>query len=1003
MRITLLLGLALLFSLTSQSWADNEHFEKKIRPILVEHCHECHSEKKVKGELRLDRKILALKGGESGKVIIPNKPEDSLLIKAIKYEGELKMPPRKKLSAEHITLLTDWVKNGAAWPDDGGTDVVEVGGPHKVTDKNWAFQKMQKPQVPQSEAGTKAGFGTNPIDAFLWKTWQEKKLTPARLTDKRTLIRRMTYDLTGLPPTPDDVEKFVMDTDANAYEKLIDRLLASPRYGERQARHWMDLARYAETQGHEFDFEMFEAWRYRDYLIRAFNTDVPYPQLIREHVAGDLLEQPRRNPLDQSNESIQGTAFWYLGEAKHSPVDVRREQSDLVDNQIDVFAKTFLGLTVSCARCHDHKFDPIAQKDYYALYGILSNTRYDRAIIDDPDTRAKTRTHLVQARNDWEKLTRSAWGEVLLKNLENEEYRKRTLPNFPEIVKQTKAMNENFTKWRERTKATPLGRGEWFLSGDAFESKLSTLSPRSDKLGITSNTLADSTRIAGKLFGNARSETFVIDGDHIWFKVRGTGRVRLILEGFQLIQDPIYGGIAFNNGNPESSWRVMRVSMWKGRNAYIELIDDQNNGIALDDCYQANGNEAPPSLPAYEVKEGDTEASLFDRWKEQVTLWKDGKPAKVSPELLNHLLTMLGKDAPKETDDQQKAKTAWTKLQNEVTHPRRTIATHEGNGYDEPLFIRGNHNSTGPKVARQFLLMGTPSTAPKSGSGRRELVEWLNDSENTFVSRVMVNRIWKQHFGEGIVKSVDDFGIQGETPTHPELLDWLAREFQKTGSIKGLHKQILMSSAYQLSSTPDAKNGETDPQNKYVHSQNLKRLEAEAIRDGLLSISGRIDLKEYGPGVMPYLTSHDIGRGRPGGSGPLDGAGRRSIYLQVRRNFLNSFFVAFDYPTPFTTIGKRGSTNVPAQALAMLNNPFVQQQAEVWAKKILALPMKTDAQRIEKMYLEAFSRPPTENEAALALKFIESQQAETPKADPLRTWADLAHVLINTKEFIFIR
>ncbi|MCX7665161.1 MAG: PSD1 and planctomycete cytochrome C domain-containing protein [Gemmataceae bacterium] len=989
-------------------WADNEFFEKKIRPILIENCYECHSEKKVKGELRLDRKALAFKGGESGPVIVPNKPQESLLIKAIRYDGELKMPPRKKLDPEQIKLLTEWVQSGAAWPDDGPVDHVKTSGPLKITEKNWAFQKMLKPQVPQNPSATQAGFGQHPIDAFLWKTWQDKGLTPAPLTDKRTLIRRVTYDLIGLPPTPEEIDQFLQDNSANAYEKLIDRLLASPRYGERQARHWLDLVRYAETHGHEFDFEMFEPWRYRDYLIRAFNEDVPYPQLVREHIAGDLLEKPRRNPIDQSNESIQGTAFWYLGEAKHSPVDVRREQSDLIDNQIDVFAKTFLGLTVSCARCHDHKFDPIAQKDYYALYGILASTRYDRAVINDPDRRAQTRSQLQKLRNEWENLTRIHWADFLLKKMDDPEYRQRLIPNFEEFAKKNRTQKETFTKWIENTKAIRLGRNPWFFSGDAFEGQLPPLVPRPDSFTVYPQSLVDSTRLAGKLYGNARTETFTIERDLIWFKVRGTGTVRLIIEGFQLIQDPIYGGIRFNIDSPDSSWRSMRVSMWKGRNAYIELLDEQNSGLALDDCYHANDGGSPPPLPLYEIQPDDQPNRLFDQWKAELTQWKEGKwkegkPNSLSADLLNHFLSCAGKAVPEESEAQKKAKADWVQSQNEITPPRRSIASHEGNGYDEPLFIRGNPHTTGPKVPRQFLIMGTPSPAPKSGSGRKELADWLNDPENPLVSRVMVNRLWRQHFGQGIVRSVDDFGMQGEIPSHPELLDWLAREFQKTGSIKSMHKLILMSRAYQMSSTADVQSAERDPQNHFFHSQNIRRLEAEAIRDGLLSVSGRLDLRMYGPSVLPHFSAHDIGRGRPAGNGPLDGDGRRSIYLQIRRNFLNSFFVAFDYPTPFTTIGKRGSTNVPAQALAMLNNPFVQLQAEVWAKKILALPMKTDAQRIEQMFLQAFGRPPSDQEMKFATQFIETRLNDTPKPDLVRVWSDLGHVIFNTKEFIFVK
>jgi cytochrome c553 len=354
---------------------DAAFFERKVRPILAAHCQGCHDAKKEKGGLQLTSRAAALRGGDTGPAVVPGDAEKSLLVQAVRYDGELKMPPKGKLSADDIETLARWAAGGAPWPDAGAT---VASGPkgmdvRALAAAHWAFRPVRRPVIPP---------GIHPVDHFIRAKLAAAGLTQAQPADRATLLRRVTFDLLGLPPTPAEVEAFVADRSPDAWEKVVDRLLASPHYGERWGRHWLDLVRYAETQGHEFDPDIPNAWRYRDYVIRAFNTDLPYDRFVTEHVAGDLLPDPRR--LDGANESVLGTGFWYLGEAKHSPVDVRQDQADRVDNMIDVFAKTFLGLTVSCARCHDHKFDPLPTKDYYALYGVLSSSRYEQAFLDDP-------------------------------------------------------------------------------------------------------------------------------------------------------------------------------------------------------------------------------------------------------------------------------------------------------------------------------------------------------------------------------------------------------------------------------------------------------------------------------------------------------------------------------------------------------------------------------------------------------------------------------------------
>jgi mono/diheme cytochrome c family protein len=403
MRLPLLITAA-LFTLAAPVRAaepvDNDYFEKRVRPILVQHCVGCHGEKKQKGELRLDLKAGFAKGGESGPAVVPGKPDESRLVKAVGYADDIKMPPKGKLTDADIATLTEWVKGGAPWPDDGAV----AKGPEKTFDlrarakAHWSFQPIRRPSVPEIEKPKDPKLEIrNEIDRFLLARLQKEGLTFAPPADKRALLRRVYFDLVGLPPAPAEIVAFLKDEAPDAYEKVVDKLLASPQYGERWGRHWLDLVRYAETHGHEFDFEIPDAWRYRDYVIRSFNADVPYDQFLTEHIAGDLLP-PRRNPKTGANEALLATGFWWLGEAKHSPVDSRAEFADRTDNQIDVFGKAVFGLTISCARCHDHKFDAIATKDYYALFGVITSSRYNRTDVGDPTAAIQWLDELAGAR-----------------------------------------------------------------------------------------------------------------------------------------------------------------------------------------------------------------------------------------------------------------------------------------------------------------------------------------------------------------------------------------------------------------------------------------------------------------------------------------------------------------------------------------------------------------------------------------------------------------------------
>jgi Protein of unknown function (DUF1553)/Protein of unknown function (DUF1549)/Planctomycete cytochrome C len=922
---------------------DLEFFEKRIRPLLVENCHQCHGSQKQKGDLRLDSRASLLKGGDLGPAAVPGRAEASLLIKAICYEDEaLRMPPRGKLQPAQIADLTRWIERGLPWPEAAATTGPPASAAFNMAERrrHWCWQPLLHPKAPSAPGSQ------SPIDAFILDRLDIAGISPARQADKRALLRRVTFDLIGLPPSPAEIESFMADDRPDAYVRVVDRLLASPHYGERWGRHWLDLVRYAETLGHEFDVEIPEAYRYRDYVIRALNADVPYDQFVREHVAGDLLPAPRTDP-DGANASIQGTAFWFLGESKHSPVDVRADEADRLDNQIDVFSKTFLGLTVACARCHDHKFDAISTQDYYALTSYLLSSHQQMAFVEpahDSDL-AISRLHDVRERLRCKLAPKQATA--------SKEVGQGDIPSSAVVF-------EDFSK---------PGFDGWYVSGQAFgQGPTQALTPvlhieGAPRASVVPAGVVHSGLLSDKLEGALRSRTFAISKRYIWLHVGGKGgKVSLIIDGYQLIQEPIYGGLRLTTNSGENlTWRVIDTQMWQGHRAYLELSDDGPGYLSIDRIVFAD-----QTAPA-----GQNRAS-------------------VEPSIPKEILAEL----------------ALAKREAEAKLPRakHIPALEAGTPWDAHVHLRGNPKILGAAAPAHLLEALTDAARPGSTITREDLAHRLVTDARHLLARVMVNRLWQHHMGEGLVRSPDNFGALGEPPTHPELLDYLAGEFIRSGwSIKQLQRRLVLTDVYRRASEPDAQALFKDPQNRLLHFQTLRRLEAECVRDSLLAVSGRLDSRMYGSSVPPYLTAHMAGRGRPAASGPLDGAGRRSIYLNVRRNFLSPLLLAFDYPTPFTTIGRRMSSNVPAQALILMNHPFVLEQAAYWADRALANSGRNSQERIENLYVEAFGRPPTPQERQAAEAFLAEQSGAGVRHDERAAWTGLCHVLFNVKEFIFVR
>lgn len=587
----------------------------------------------------------------------------------------------------------------------------------------------------------------------------------------------------------------------------------------------------------------------------------------------------------------------------------------------------------------------------------------------------------------------------------------------------------------------PPGYGDWQASGAAFGDRPGgslewTFVGPHDRFpaGVLSAGTAHSGLISTKLRGVLRSPTFEIVKPRLFYRLYGNGgRVRLIVDGLQLIQNPIYGGLQFEPGDLRAHWHEQDVSKWVGHRAYIEVIDDGDGFIALEKAVFSDG-PPPAAMPNRLVAAMLDDPALttprrlaekyqalfqqvFASWlaeplgrsadaadRASIIGWVlDGHAS--TPELLK---TRIGDLQPRlaALDERQQ------QLGSQIAAPRQAMALADGTAENEHVFIRGSHKTLGDEVPRRFLevLGGTGHAPPEHGSGRLELARQMVSPANPLLPRVLVNRLWHHHFGAGIVRTVDDFGVMGQPPTHPELLDFLAAELvRQRWSLKAMHRMLVLSNTYRMSSHSQSDADRLDPQNLLWHRMTVRRLAAESIRDALLAVSGRADPTMYGPSVMPYLTSYMSGRGRPKDSGPLDGDGRRSIYLAVRRNFLPPMFLAFDYPTPFTAIGRRGSSNVPAQALAMMNNPLVIEQSRLWARRVLSQPDRTPALRVREMYLTALGRRPDDAEERAVLAFVNetdgaiaSTAAGAGDAARQQVWAELAHVLFNLKEFIFI-
>ncbi len=1048
--------------------ADLEFFEKEVRPVLAENCYACHSSNApaIFANLRLDSRQGVIQGGDAGPVVQPGEPAASKLVRLLHGDGP-QMPPTGKLAPEKIAVLERWIAIGLPWPEEAAPAALP--DPSARFDleqrraEHWAWQPVREPDIPSPN---QADWARNAVDRFLLARLEQEDLAPAADAERRVFIRRASFDLTGLPPTPAEITAYLADQKPGADERLIERLLQSPHYGERQARLWMDLMRYSESHGSEGDPDIRHAWQYRDYLIRAFNADTPYDELVREHLAGDLLSEPRIDRELGTNESILGAAHWRLVEHGFQPVDPWDDRVKWTDNQIDVLSKTFLGLTVSCARCHDHKFDAISQADYYALFGTIKGARPTMRPIDAPerlhlnserlrDLKVKIRAHLGESWSEAAaKLADTLEGDravgavesaledganplhpwAVLRDLDGERlcrgWEILAAARQAEMTARQRYNGEHFEpRWDLRKPAELaqwVGHGVGFPEKPAAPGEIDVAPDGPRVIGGVSQPGAYTHRLSAKHGAVLQSPRFVIDSDFISFESAGEGssNVQLVIENHAVPRGGIYH-LRYRPKSRDLRWSTWKTDYWKGFTAYLEaathweitqhLTDAEDNRnkvklapptdgrswIGLGAVAFHNEERTPRTLldplePLFAEAAPTSRAELARLYGRVVAgavdAWREGKATDSQGALLDALVQQ--RLLPNRAADLQPLVKQYRELEAAIPQPRYAPAVVEEGGEDQPLLLRGNPKRPGDPVPRRFLtaLGGEPYPEPRLA--RLRLAEEIVRDDNPLTARVAVNRLWKQLFGDGLVRTEDNFGRLGEAPSHPELLDFVARRLVEEGwSIKRTLYLLATSRAYRMASASSDEARERDPENRLLSHMPIRRLEAEQIRDAILLTSGELDPRLYGASIPVYY-AYETGKTKGDNpKGPLDGKGRRSVYQEIRRNTHNPFLEVFDLPPAATARPHRDSTNVPAQALTMLNSPFVIEQADKWAVRVEA-EQESPSRRVELMFEQALGRLPTPTEKDRALGYVAVAK------DP---WRDLAHSLLNLKEFLYLR
>jgi len=888
-----------------------EFFETKIRPVLAEHCFECHGPDRQKADLRLDSREAALKGGDTGPAIVAGDSSASLMLKVLAHDGEVKMPPKAKLPDEAIEAIRHWISIGAPWPASAtpiATTMEERVAESKRS--HWAFQPVSEPAIP---AVSKPEWVLTPVDAFVLAQLDANGVVPSEPADRYTFIRRVTFDLTGLPPTTEEVNAFLADESPSAYETLIDRLLASPRYGERWGRYWLDVARYADTRGYVFQSERNIPYShtYRDYVIRSFNEDLPFNTFVKQQLAADQLD------LGDDKRPLAAMGFLTLN--RHFLGNIH----DITDDRIDVVTRGVMGLTVTCARCHDHKFDPISAEDYYALYGVFRSSVEpgELPLIRDPDPEdPKYQDYLAKlkaAEDELQLFTKDLHVKLLThardeieayllaafdtKDITDEE-------QFKTVSRDRELRWQLVGRWRDylknKTEAHDPVFAPWLafaaLPADAFAEQAATLAAQT--------------------------------------------------EANQDAERPVNKRIAaaFKGDPPKNMAEVAQ--------RYAKVLKEVNAEWL--------------NLLASEAQRGQTTPStaLRDADAEQVRLALYGSDAAANvPE--GELLPMY--DVPTQNQVRERQNAILSVKSSHPGRPDRAMAlVDDATPFEPYVFKRGNPGNKGDSVPRQYLAVlseGEPKPFEK-GSGRLELAEAITSDLNPLTPRVWANRVWMNHFDRGIVDTPSDFGVRTEKPAHAALLDFLAARLVKEGwSTKKLHRLILLSNTYRQQSADNVESRAKDPENRLFWRQNRRRLDFEGLRDAVLASAGTLDLTMGGPSVdiiePPYTT-------------------RRTVYSFIERQNLPGMFRTFDFASPDTHSPRRFRTTVPQQALFMMNSPFVIEQARQLAARPEVNAATSAKDRARSLYTLIYQRAPGEDELAMAERFIANQTTLPSRQTP---------------------
>ena len=894
-------------STTTQS---ADHFESKIRPLLAANCFACHAESAMAG-LRVDSREALLRGGETGAAIVPGDPDRSALINAIRHaDGFPRMPRgRAKMAQADIDLLVEWVRAGAAWPAPAESVPAPMASHERpVTAEHrayWAFQPLATPPLPTVQD---SAWPKKDLDRFILARLEHEGLKPVAAADKLTLLRRATLDLTGLPPTPEDVDAFLADSSPDAFATVVDRLLASPQYGEAWGRVWLDVARYGEDDYRSLDPKgrgyapYRNAHLYRDWVIRALNEDVPYDEFVKAQLAADLLEGPARL------RHLPALGFLGLGPWYYDNGAVEIMRADERHDRVDAVTRGFLGLTVGCARCHDHKYDPIPTKDYYALAGVFLNTEYHeyplapKAVVD--------------------------------------EYRAQETE-----LKRKRELLQEFTRTESRQLAEAL----------AFQ---------------TSKYMRAAWQVTGE---PKRDRQQVIDKEKLDYELFDRWREFLAKKPvfYPFLQD--WQAMIARGGTAKEAERLADDFQTLLLGIVIEQREvKKENDIIRARALPTSKPKEPANLP-HEFKTNDDFCpgcglELRSMTVERTALFNDVFLTNLDPESAPGkpqrpgLLNFVGWPLEQRLDAERRALIAT--LGKEVESLEKALETkmtyvHGVRDVDAPadlqVHLRGSPTRLGDTVPRGFLTVLSPDErqAFSRGSGRLELAGAIVDQPVAI--RVAVNRVWKEHFGTGLVNTPSNFGKNGEPPSHPELLDHLAQFFLANRmSMKALHREIMLSATYQLSADHDAAAFAKDGDNRLFWRANRRRMSAEQIRDSVLSVSGALDARIGGPSIA--LT-------------PL--ADRRTVYARVSRYKLDEFLQLFDFPSPSQTAEQRFTTNVPLQRLFFMNSEFMQQHAEKLAEKVADEP--DDGARIAKVYRLIFGRAPTDAEIAAGREFLQGE------------------------------